>query len=168
MNNKPTQSQQEGQEPLLLFTDLITFRATQSSTNGQYAIFEEEVPPLGGPPPHAHPDEEIFYILRGEFQFVLNDLTNPFSAQAGSLIHVPANAVHTFKNVGKTAGKMVVIITPGHLEHYFREVAIPVSEAVEKPDLNVSPDISKIDTAKAFALAEKYGIQFFLPKVISV
>jgi hypothetical protein len=38
-------------EQLLLFTDVLTIRVPQATTHGQYAIFEEEVPPLGGLPP---------------------------------------------------------------------------------------------------------------------
>ena len=153
-------------EQLLLFTDVLTIRVPQATTHGQYAIFEEEVPPLGGPPPHTHPDEEIFYILSGEFQFVLHDLNKPFAARAGSLVHVPSGALHTFKNVGPTAGKMLVLLTPGNLEQYFRQVSTPIADPGQKPDLSVPPDLSKIDPSRAFALAQAHQVEFFLPQLI--
>ena len=96
-------------EKLVVLTNVINVLVSNLETENEYAIFEENVPPLGGPPPHMHPDEEIFYILKGEFEFILNDLQNPFKALQGSVVHVPSNALHTFKNVGnfksrKTAG----------------------------------------------------------------
>lgn len=152
-------------EELLVFTNVIKLLVTQASTKGNYAVFEESVPPLGGPPPHRHPDEEVFYVLEGEFEFVLNDLSNPFKALPGSVIHIPSNALHTFKNVGKTQGKMVVIVTPGELEHYFRKVGIVLNEETQKPDLSVEPDITKLDVSKAFEYAPEYSIEFLLPEI---
>lgn len=153
-------------EELLIFTNLIRLLVPQAATNHQYAVFEENVPPLGGPPPHMHPDEEVFYILEGEFEFILNDLSTPFRAEAGSVVHVPSNALHTFKNIGPKAGKMVVIITPGRLEQYFRQIGTPIKSINERPDLNKAPDLTKLEVAKAFALAGEYGITFCLPEVI--
>lgn len=153
-------------EEVMVFTNLIKFLVPQHSTNNAYAIFEETVPPLGGPPPHTHPDEEVFYILEGVFEFVLNDLTNPFRATAGSVIHVPSNVAHTFKNVGGTMGKMVVIITPGNLEHYFRQIGVPVERLPQVPDMHTEPDLSTLDPTKAFELAPIHNIGFILPEVV--
>lgn len=150
-------------EQLLVFTNVIKLIATQTSSNGQYAIFEESVPPLGGPPPHKHMDEEVFYILEGEFEFVLNDLASPFKALPGSVIHVPSNALHTFKNVGNKMGKMIVIVTPGQLEQYFKKVGTPLQELTKIPNLNVVPDITKLDVAAAFKYAPDYGVEFLIP-----
>lgn len=158
-------NQQIEHEELLVFTNVIKLLVTQSSTEGAYAIFEESVPPLGGPPPHQHLDEEVFYVLEGEFEFVLNDLSSPFKAHPGSVIHVPSNAVHTFKNVGNSQGKMIVIITPGELEQYFRKVGISLSAITERPDLSVAPDITNMDVSKAFRYAPDYNVQFFVPEI---
>ncbi len=87
----------EKREELIVLTDVIKVLKSNSETNNEYAVFEENVPPLGGPPPHMHPDEEIFYVVNGEFEFILNDLQNPFKALQGSVVHVPSNALHTFK-----------------------------------------------------------------------
>ncbi len=152
-------------DELLVFTNIIKLLVPQSSTDGTYAIFEENVPPLGGPPPHTHPDEEVFYILEGRFEFVLNDLGNPIKALPGSVIHVPSYALHTFKNVGNVPGKMVVIITPGQLEHYFREVGKKLDQGDERPDLSKAPDITKLDVSKAFELAPYHNIEFVMPEI---
>lgn len=153
-------------EQWLVLTDVITILVSNSETNYSYAVFEENVPPLGGPPPHSHPDEEVFYILEGEFEFVLNDLENPFKVLPGSVVHVPSNAVHTFKNVGKTPGKMVVLLTPGALLDYFRAIGDPINEDSKAPNLTTIPDFSKLDVERAFRYAEEHRINFILPDIL--
>lgn len=153
-------------ESLLVLTDVIQVMVCNDETGYRYAVFQEDVPPLGGPPPHRHPDEEIFYILDGEFEFILNDLANSFRAVSGSVVHVPSNALHTFKNVGKTEGKMVVILCPGRLLEYFRAIGAPIANESEKPDLSKVPDMSKVDVTKAFEMASAHQIEFVLPEMI--
>jgi quercetin dioxygenase-like cupin family protein len=156
----------EKREELIILTDVIKVLISNTETNNEYAVFEENVPPLGGPPPHMHPDEEIFYIIKGEFEFILNDLQNPFKALQGSVVHVPSNALHTFKNLGKTPGKMVVVLSPGKLLDYFRVIGIKVDENTELPDLTKVPDVSKIDVSKVFEYAAAHKVQFVLPEVM--
>jgi quercetin dioxygenase-like cupin family protein len=153
-------------EEILVLTDVIKVLVSNTEKGNGYAVFEENVPPLGGPPPHRHPDEEIFYVLEGKFEFILNDMENPFQVLPGSVVHVPSNAIHTFKNVGGTPGEMVVLLKPGDLLDYFRAIGTPIRNDKDRPDLTKVPDISKIDLSKVFELAPLYNIEFFLPEVI--
>ncbi|MCE4565681.1 cupin domain-containing protein [Maribellus sp. CM-23] len=153
-------------EELIVLTDLIKVLVSNRETGNEYAIFEENVPPLGGPPPHTHPDEEIFYIVEGTFEFILNDIQNPFKACQGSVIHVPSNAIHTFKNVGQTPGKMVVLLSPGNLLDYFRVIGTTVEENTPLPDLQKVPDFSKMDVSKAFEHAAAHNVHFVLPELM--
>ncbi|ELR72477.1 hypothetical protein C900_01472 [Fulvivirga imtechensis AK7] len=153
-------------EELLVLTNIIKILVSNHETNGEYAVFEENVPPLGGPPPHMHPDEEVFYVIKGEFEFILNDPKSPFRALPGSVVHVPSNALHTFKNVGGTTGKMVVLLTPGKLLDYFRVIGDPIQDEADRPDMNKIPDISKLDMGKVFDNAVEHNIQFVLPEIM--
>ena len=148
----------------LVFGHLFTFLATTSETGGRYSIYEDHVPPAGGPPPHTHPDEELFYIIEGEFEFVLNDLSKPFRVGAGQLVRIPSAAPHTFRNVGSTMGRMLTIMLPGNLEHYFRDTAVRVNPGTELPDLNQPTDFSKLDLRPAFAMAPVHNIEFLVPQ----
>jgi quercetin dioxygenase-like cupin family protein len=149
---------------MMVFGHLFTFLATTEESNNQYCVYEDNVPPQAGPPPHSHPDEELFYVISGKFEFVLHDPSRPFSVVPGQLIKIPSNAIHTFKNVGTTTGRLLTIILPGNLEKYFRET-FPVLKANDKlPDLTKAPDFANMDLSKAFNLAEKHQIQFHLPK----
>ncbi|MER3374867.1 MAG: cupin domain-containing protein [Allomuricauda sp.] len=152
-------------EQLLILTDVIKVLVSNTETENKYAIFEENVPPLGGPPPHTHPDEEVFYVLEGEFEFVKNDLNTPFKALPGSVVHVSSNEVHTFKNVGKTPGKMIVMLTPGKLLDYFRAIGDPIHDSSDYPDLKKTPDFSKLNVEKVFKHAEEHNVQFIVPKI---
>lgn len=152
-------------EQLLILTDVIKVLVSNTETENKYAIFEENVPPLGGPPPHSHPDEEVFYVLEGEFEFVRNDLNNPFRALPGSVVHVASNEVHTFKNVGYAPGKMIVMLTPGNLLDYFRAIGDPLKNIANYPDLKKVPDFSKLNVEKAFKHAAEHHVQFIVPKI---
>ncbi len=153
-------------EKLIVLTDVINVLVSNTETGNEYAVFEENVPPLGGPPPHMHPDEEIFYVVKGEFEFILNDIQNPFKAMEGSVVHVPSNALHTFKNVGNTPGKMVVLLSPGKLLDYFRVIGKIVEEGNELPDLTQIPDVTKLDVSKVFEFAPAHNVQFVLPEIM--
>lgn len=150
----------ENREQLMVLGILITFLIPKSATNGKYAVWEETVPPLAGPPPHSHTDEEVFYVLEGEFEFMLNGALIP--ALPGSVIHIPSGELHTYKNTGNTSGKLLTLITPGLLEDYFYAVGEQVKSAADIADLDVAPDFANIDAGKAIALAPEYGITFHL------
>lgn len=156
---------QSKNEQLLILTDVIKILVSNTETENKYAIFEENVPPLGGPPPHTHPDEEVFYILEGEFEFVRNDLNNPFRALPGSVVHIASNDVHTFKNVGDTPGKMIVLLTPGNLLDYFKVIGDSLTNKADYPDLKKVPDFSKLNVEKAFKHAAEHNVQFIVPKI---
>ena len=52
--------------------------------------------PAGQPSaPHSHPNEQWIYILQGTFQATVDG--KDVTAQAGSLLYIPSNAVHSGK-----------------------------------------------------------------------
>jgi len=44
---------------------------------------------------HSHPNEQSIYILEGTFEGAIEG--KPFTANAGSVVYVPANALHSGK-----------------------------------------------------------------------
>jgi quercetin dioxygenase-like cupin family protein len=106
-----------------------TFKVLSEQTGGAYAVLEQLVPPGHGPPLHVHRHEsEIFYILEGTFEITLGDQTIP--APAGSLAVGPRDIPHTFRNIGPTAGKLLLTVIPGRFADYFLEI-----DRVPDPDL---------------------------------
>jgi quercetin dioxygenase-like cupin family protein len=150
----------ENREQLMLLGILITILIPKSATNGKYAVWEETVPPQAGPPPHTHTDEEVFYVLEGEFEFMLNGALIP--AKPGSVIHVPSGELHNYRNTGSTAGKLLTMITPGLLETFFHTVGQPVKTAADIPDLDLVPDFARMDAGQFIALAPQYKVTLHL------
>ena len=48
--------------------------------------------------PHSHPFEQIVYIVKGQIRFTIED--DVIEAGPGSVIHIPANAVHCGEPIG--------------------------------------------------------------------
>jgi quercetin dioxygenase-like cupin family protein len=73
---------------------------------GSITVMEDVSPPHHGPPLHAHPFEEWFYILEGSFLFELAG--KPFSVAVGDFVHAPSNQPHVFQNTSdKDAGAVI-------------------------------------------------------------
>jgi hypothetical protein len=79
-------------------------------------------------------------------------------AQAGSLLYVPKGALHTHRNVGEGAGRMLVTQPPGGLyERFFEEVGEAAGDAVTASLEEGSPEAATIVEAAA-----RYGIEIIL------
>jgi quercetin dioxygenase-like cupin family protein len=52
-------------------------------------------------PRHAHPGEEVIYVIEGTIEYQVGD-GPPAVYKAGEVLIVPARTVHTAKNVGTT------------------------------------------------------------------
>ena len=131
--------------------DHVTIKAGGDETGGAYALVEVVVPPGAGPPPHIHQrEDEAFSILEGEFEFVAGDKT--VRAAAGAFIHAPKNILHTYKNVGDTPGRMIVVASPPGFERFVAEVGIAATEGSAPPQ--EPPDMDEF-----VRIAEKYGIE---------
>jgi mannose-6-phosphate isomerase-like protein (cupin superfamily) len=135
--------------------DLVTFKIGGQDAQGVFALAEEVTPPQGGPPPHLHTrEDETFYVVEGELEFVVGERT--LSASAGSVVYAPRGILHSFRNVGPTPSRMTVIITPAGLEKFFEEVGEPVTDPSFPPE--GPPDIERL-----VAVARKYGMEIAPP-----
>lgn len=54
-------------------------------------------------PRHSHPGVEVAYVLEGTLEYQL-DGKPPVTLKAGEALFIPAGAIHTAKNVGKSNG----------------------------------------------------------------
>jgi quercetin dioxygenase-like cupin family protein len=107
----------EDGEALWFFGTLATFNATAEQTGGQYTLVEQIAPRGVTTPLHVQPeDHESFYVLDGELTFYLED-GQPIPASAGSFVHIPRGAPHTFQVDSETA-RVLDLTTPQH-EYFF-------------------------------------------------
>ena len=129
--------------------NLMTFLAVGSDTGGAYSVAHYTAQPGSGAPLHLHRNEvESFYILEGAMTFRLGD--EKLRATANECVTIPRLMPHAFANQEDTIAKMLVILTPAGLEHYFAEL----SALVHQPG---GPTKEQID-----ALNDKYNLDFSL------
>ena len=87
--------------------DRYHFLVTGEESGGAFAMMEFLVPPQHGPPPHVHHrEDEVFYVLEGEFTFTVAG--RMIRATAGQTLYGKRDVPHTFKNTGDKAGRMLV------------------------------------------------------------
>jgi quercetin dioxygenase-like cupin family protein len=123
----------------------LTIRASKEATQG-YEIFLQDGPQGSGPPPHSHPWDESFYVIRGEIEFGMNAAA--MTGGPGTLVHVPAGTVHWFR-FGTGGGQMISMTGAGS-----RASALFTDIDAEIPA--DAPDIEKLR-----AIAKRNGLERF-------
>jgi quercetin dioxygenase-like cupin family protein len=136
--------------------DHYTFLVTGGESGGAYFVMEALVPPGGGPPPHIHTrEDETFYLLAGELEFLLGD--EAVLAGPGDFVSVPRGTVHRFQNTGSDTARVILTFTPAGIERWFEETLEPAPNHVRPEDV---PDNVDEVAARYAAAAPRYGIHF--------
>jgi quercetin dioxygenase-like cupin family protein len=115
--------------PLNVVGEKITVLASGVQT-GSYEIFRQAGPEGSGPPPHSHPWDESFYVVKGDIAFGVGD--NDMIAVPGTLVHLPAGTTHWFR-FGKGGGEMISMTSREAASHFFTDVHRAISP--EHPDI---------------------------------
>lgn len=102
--------------------DTATIKATTRQTNGSLTILELLIGPKHGPALHTHlREDELWYVIEGEFRFKAGD--DMLRTSAGGMAFGPRGIPHCFQNVGDTPGRLLIVTTPSGLERFFEESA---------------------------------------------
>ena len=97
----------------------IAVRLSSTDTNGAYAIVESVAAPGCSPPMHVHRNEdEHFVVLAGAYRILIEDKL--FDAPVGTSVTVPRRSRHTWRNISKETGRLLVILTPGGFDKYIQ------------------------------------------------
>src|SRR6516162_2939707 len=94
---------------------------TTEATGGATSVIMAWHKPGEGPPGHVHfKQEEILFIIEGLYEVTVGDET----AKVGpsSIVFIPRNVVHRFKNVGGITGRMLGWSLPGGQDHYLKAI----------------------------------------------
>jgi mannose-6-phosphate isomerase-like protein (cupin superfamily) len=149
----------EGTRSLWVFGELVTYKITSYQTGGAYSLFEVTAQPGAGPPPHVqHREDEAFWVLEGEYEFVVEGHT--MRVGAGSLIYVPRGNLHAHKTMGDEPGMLLVSQTPGGLHERFFEEIGESATGESWPPVSEGP---QEDMGKIAAIAAEYGIEMLAP-----
>jgi mannose-6-phosphate isomerase-like protein (cupin superfamily) len=123
----------------------VVITASAESTGGALAVIEE-VPPLLDTPPHVHSNEdELFYALEGEH--IIHRGEEELRISPHQSVFAPRGISHAQSRVVPKEGRMLIVITPGGFEGFFRDLAEAEREGRLGPE--------------AYAAAsEKFGISW--------
>jgi len=91
------------------------FKADGDETANGYSISEWWLEPhTAGPGPHAHDEDDVFYVLEGTMSIRLGDRW--IDATKGSFVLVPGGTTHDFENRGSTRAGILNVSSPGGFE----------------------------------------------------
>ena len=115
-------------DPLNVVGEKITVLASGAQT-GSYEIFRQAGPEGSGPPPHSHPWEEVYVVLDGKLEVIIDGESHVISS--GGVAHVPAGVTHSYRNLTET--HFLTITTEGQAAQFFTQVSSEVE--MSPPDI---------------------------------
>ena len=143
-----------------LLGNLLTFHAFPSETGDRYTLVEIKTAPGAGAPPNHHAGEdECFFVLEGEFGFLVDGQT--ISATAGDFVKIPDGAVHAFTCTGDRPGRLIGINAPGLMHDIFFTQA---GEAMPDGTTDVPAPDGPPDIPAIMAVANKAGMTILPPE----
>jgi quercetin dioxygenase-like cupin family protein len=73
------------------------FKADEAETADSYSISEWWLEPhTKGPGAHAHPEDDVFYVIEGTMSLLVGD--EWIHAEKGSFVLIPGGTTHDFEN----------------------------------------------------------------------
>lgn len=121
--------------PLKIVGENVTVLASGAQTGG-YEIFRQVGADGSGPPPHNHPWDESFYVVKGEIAFGIEE--KEMVARPGTLVHLPAGTMHWFR-FGEGGGEMISMTSREAASRMFTDLDREISP--ENPDLGKLAEI---------------------------
>jgi mannose-6-phosphate isomerase-like protein (cupin superfamily) len=98
------------------------FKADGAQTVGRYSISEWWLDPhTQGPGAHSHPEDDVFFVLKGTMTFLVGD--EWVDATAGSFVLVPGGVTHDFENRGDQRAGALNVSAPGDFEAQMPAIA---------------------------------------------
>jgi mannose-6-phosphate isomerase-like protein (cupin superfamily) len=92
------------------------------NTHGSLTVIKLVISPKNGPALHTHlRDDEVWYVLEGDFRFKAGD--EMFWVSEGGLAFGPRGTPHSFQNVGNVPGRLLIITAPAGAERLFEDYA---------------------------------------------
>ena len=85
-----------------------------------------------GPPPHSHPWDESFYVVKGSVDFTVEGKTT--KAVPGTFFHLPGGTVHAFCIQENGTAMMEITGASSQASSMFRSIAEEVAPGQPKPE----------------------------------
>jgi quercetin dioxygenase-like cupin family protein len=140
----------------------VIYKVLPEDVGGAFAVVEHPIQPGRLVRPHTHAKEdEISYVIEGEIGVRIGD--REFIARQGAWVFKPRGVQHTFWNASDKQARIIEIITPGAMAHYFEELA-EILNVRGPPDLEKLAELhtkyeQSYSTEWIPALKEKYNLK---------
>jgi mannose-6-phosphate isomerase-like protein (cupin superfamily) len=137
-------------ETVRAFGNQILFKLGTADTAGAFSLGLATVSATDSVvPPHVHEGEdELFIIVEGEYRFFVGGTWS--DAGPGSVVYLPAGAMHTFHVVGERDGKHWVLNTSPRFRDYYTRAGALFASGFPDP-------------ARLGALGAEYGMYVIRP-----
>lgn len=111
------------QEELLIMGGQFDCKVSSKDTNGELLIYDTIRQEKGGPALHLHhKQDEIFYVIKGEFIIQVGDDT--FTLKPGDTAFAPRKVPHAFAKTNDGEAQMLVMFQPaGTMEDFFKQMS---------------------------------------------
>lgn len=97
------------------------FKADGAETRQGYSISEWWLEPnTQGPGAHAHPEDDIFYVIAGVMSVLVGEQW--LDAPVGSFVLVPGGTTHDFENRGSERAGVLNLSIPGAFEPHMPSI----------------------------------------------
>lgn len=141
--------------------NVMTFLVNSEQTDGTFSMTEYLSKPGNEPPAHVHDrEDEFLYVLEGQIDAYIGK--EVFSAGQNEGVYFPKFVPHTFKILTPQL-RMLIWMSPGGLEGYFREMSEP-ARSLGLPEH--ATNYGDVDMDHAVRAGKERGISFLSPEEI--
>jgi quercetin dioxygenase-like cupin family protein len=141
---------------------LLTNLTETPDTNGAFSLFEAILVPGTEPPPHVHSrEDELFYVLEGEFDVYVGE--EVFNGKTGECIFLPRFKPHAFI-IRSPWLRLLILFAPAGVEEAFRSMSSPARN-LEPPTEALT--YSKYDLEQTARRFGEYGVQILAPDEVA-
>ena len=129
-------------------------------TGGAYTLIDMFVP-AGGPPPHRHDFEEMFYMLEGELDVTFRG--EQHRIRPGQAINIPANAPHVFRVASATPARFLCLCLPAGQDEFFKLAGEVLPTRTSTPSV---PSPERLGELRGLMMANalRFRSEFLPPK----
>lgn len=142
---------------------LTTNLAEPEDTNEAFFLVEATLVPGTEPPPHVHSrEDELFYVLEGEFDMYVGG--EAFKVTTGECVFLPRLKPHGFI-IGSPRIRVLTLFVPGGVEGAFRGLGSPAQYLDPPAGALTYSEADFEHTVQRFA---EYGVRILTPDEVAV
>jgi quercetin dioxygenase-like cupin family protein len=143
---------------LALMGSALTFKDEPLDNGDALLLFEHNMPPTLGVPPHTERNHEAFYMLEGVLDVEAEG--ERYRLVPGDFLSISPGVLHALHNPGPGAMRVLTIVSPGSQHtRFFTTLGEPTDDPANPP-----PPSPALDAARVLEVGRACGIEFLPPE----